>query len=70
MASQPQEIGNLPFHTEESPPFQWIRNLGTCRDGTILVASVNGLFRVKDGDYERLGMEDGLPANEVLWPAR
>jgi len=55
------------FHSQAEPPFHWIRNLGICRDGTILVASVNGLFRVKNGDFKRLGAEDGLPVNEVLW---
>jgi PAS domain S-box-containing protein len=47
--------------------FRWIRSLASCHDGTILVASVNGLYRVKNGDSKRVGVERGLPANDVLW---
>jgi ligand-binding sensor domain-containing protein/signal transduction histidine kinase len=55
------------FQSDEEPQFNWIRNLGICRDDTILVATVNGLFRVKNGEFKRLGMTNGLPVSEVLW---
>jgi ligand-binding sensor domain-containing protein/signal transduction histidine kinase len=55
------------FRSNALPPFNWIRSLATGRDGSVLVASVNGFFRVKDGGYQRVGTENGLPAGDVLW---
>ena len=53
--------------THGAPTFGWIRSLNSTRDGTILVASVNGLFLVKDGGDKQFSVENGLPGNEVLW---
>lgn len=53
--------------THGAPTFGWIRSLHSTRDGTILVASVEGLFLVNDGGYKRFSVENGLPGNEVLW---
>jgi len=55
-----------PFGTNAPPPFLWIRNLATAKDGSLLVATVNGFFRIRDGKSERLGLENGLPGSEVL----
>src|SRR5665213_1467846 len=35
-----------------SPPMWWIINLATGRDGAIWASTVNGIFRVKDGDVQ------------------
>jgi ligand-binding sensor domain-containing protein/signal transduction histidine kinase len=56
-----------PFPLGQAPPFMWIRHLWVCRDGAILVADVNGVFRIKNGRWERWGIENGLPVNEALW---
>jgi ligand-binding sensor domain-containing protein/signal transduction histidine kinase len=55
------------FGTNTTPPFWWINNLGVMRDGTLLVASINGVFRIRDKTWERFGMENGLAGSEVLW---
>jgi ligand-binding sensor domain-containing protein/signal transduction histidine kinase len=55
------------FKSNTQPPFNWIRSLATGRDGSVLVASVNGFFRVKNGEYQRVGQENGLPPGDVLW---
>jgi PAS domain S-box-containing protein len=33
----------------------------------LLVASVNGIFRVKDGTFQQWSMDNGFPDNDVLW---
>ena len=53
--------------TNETPDCYWIRSINAARDGTILVASVNGIYRVKDGSFNRLSQENGLPVDEALW---
>jgi ligand-binding sensor domain-containing protein len=53
------------FSSIDKPQFYWIRSLSCCRDGSILVASVDGLFRIKLGQIERWSTEDGLPDNDV-----
>ena len=56
-----------PFPPGQAPPFSWIRHLWVGHDGAILVADVNGVFRIKNGHWERWGIENGLPVNEALW---
>jgi PAS domain S-box-containing protein len=53
--------------TNATPDFGWIHSLNSTRDGTILVAGGNGVFRVKDGDFERFSTTTGLPVNEAQW---
>ncbi|HYG23172.1 MAG TPA: two-component regulator propeller domain-containing protein [Verrucomicrobiae bacterium] len=55
------------FGNNAKPPFDWINNLGCARDGSILVSTVNGMFRVKDGNYEHVGRAQGLPSDTVTW---
>jgi ligand-binding sensor domain-containing protein/signal transduction histidine kinase len=62
----PGGLTPYPF-TNAAPDFGWIRSLNSTRDGTILVAGVNGVFRVKDGACERFSIANGLPVNEALW---
>ena len=50
-----------------APSFGWIRNLSATRDGTLLLATVAGVFRVKDGTWDQIGVQSGLPAAETLW---
>jgi PAS domain S-box-containing protein len=49
------------------PDLRWVRNLYGCADGSLLVATVNGLFRIKDGVIENWAMGDGLSDFDVLW---
>jgi PAS domain S-box-containing protein len=55
------------FTKAEPPPFYWIFNLATGRDGVIWVASVNGIFRVKDGAWQHWGTAEGLSDPGVYW---
>jgi ligand-binding sensor domain-containing protein/signal transduction histidine kinase len=55
------------FQTGRQPPFQWIRNLCVAKDGAIWVATHNGLFRVKDGDFKQWTTADGLSGNLVQY---
>ncbi|MGP8200586.1 MAG: two-component regulator propeller domain-containing protein, partial [Limisphaerales bacterium] len=48
-----------------SPEFRWVRNLYGCPDGSILVASVNGLFLIKDRILEHWAVDDGLSDYDV-----
>ena len=48
------------FATNQAPPFGWILNLASGRDGVIWVASVNGIFRVKDGGWQQWSTGQGL----------
>jgi ligand-binding sensor domain-containing protein/signal transduction histidine kinase len=55
------------FKDGQAPPFVWIYNMVTGRDGSLWVASVNGLFRVKDGTYQQWSVPEGLSWNKVHW---
>lgn len=50
-----------------APASGWIRNVSATRDGAILLATVSGVFRVKEGSWDRISVDNGLPANDVLW---
>ena len=54
------------FKTNTLPPFYWISNLATGRDGVIWVASGNGIFRVKDGAWRGWSAAEGLADPAVL----
>ena len=49
------------------PLMNWVRNLFGCADGSLLVASVNGIFRIKDGAVEHWSVDEGLSDFDVLW---
>ena len=59
-------ITPYPFGTNAPPQFGWVRNLARARDGSLLVASANGFFRLSQAGIEHLGTAEGLPANDVL----
>lgn len=59
-----------------TPEYYWIRNLVAGPDGALFIASVNGVFRIKDGTVQHWGAETGLadldvfcvtPESEILW---
>jgi ligand-binding sensor domain-containing protein/signal transduction histidine kinase len=55
------------FQDGQAPPFNWIYNLVTGRDGSLWVASVNGIFRVKDGTWQQWSVPEGLSWSKVHW---
>ena len=55
------------FKDGRVPPFVWIYNLVVGRDGSLWVASVNGIFRVKDGTYQQWSMPEVLSWMKVHW---
>jgi PAS domain S-box-containing protein len=64
------------FNQDEKPPFYWIYNLASGKDGVIWVACANGIFRVKDGSYQPWSAEGladtvvmsvGEDQNGVVW---
>ena len=54
------------FDQDEKPPFYWIYNLASGKDGVIWVACDNGIFRIKDGGYQDWPVEE-LPDPHVMW---
>ncbi|HLP78648.1 MAG TPA: triple tyrosine motif-containing protein, partial [Candidatus Paceibacterota bacterium] len=55
----------FPFHGK-APDFFWIRNLATAKDGSLLVACVNGVFRIKGDTVEHWSTNEGLIDADVL----
>jgi ligand-binding sensor domain-containing protein/signal transduction histidine kinase len=55
------------FANGQKPPLYWVLNLITSRDGAIWVACVNGVCRVKDGEYRQWTREDGLIDHFCRW---
>ena len=51
--------------TNNKPVFNWIRNLSSCRDGSVLVSSVAGLFRLTPQGWQHWSSSDGLPDDDV-----
>ena len=58
--------GMTPFPFQKTPEFYWIRNLSAGSDGSLIVASVNGIFRINGEKIEHWTTGDGLPNNDVL----
>ena len=48
-------------------PFYWIYGMAMARDGAILIASANGVFRLSQNVGEHWTVRDGLPDNNVFW---
>jgi ligand-binding sensor domain-containing protein len=60
--------GLTPFEYDgPDPACGWIRSINSTTNGTILVAAVSGVYRIKDGKWDHFSTENGLPANETLW---
>ena len=55
------------FKDGQVPPFAWIGNLVTGRDGSLWVATANGIFRVKDGTWQQWSVPEGLSWVKVHW---
>src|SRR5208283_921253 len=47
------------------PLLKWVVNMITGRDGSIWIASVNGICRVKDGQFKQWTGQDGLSDTRV-----
>jgi signal transduction histidine kinase len=54
------------FTSQDKPRFDWILNLAPGRDGSLWVATVNGIFRVKDGEYRHWAAAEGLADTAVV----
>ena len=48
------------------PPFYWIRNLFACADGSLLVATVDGLYRIHDDRIEHWSTPEGVADQDVI----
>jgi PAS domain S-box-containing protein len=49
------------------PAYYWVMNLCVARDGTLWVASNNGLFRIKNGIARQWSTTEGLSGNHVMF---
>jgi ligand-binding sensor domain-containing protein/signal transduction histidine kinase len=54
-----------PFLNGQKPLFKWVVNMITGRDGSIWIASVNGICRVKDGQFKQWTEQAGLSDTRV-----
>jgi PAS domain S-box-containing protein len=54
-----------PFADGLEPPMYWIVNLMTARDGAVWAASVNGVFRIRDGRFRQWTVDDGTGSDSV-----
>ncbi|MGC3961008.1 MAG: two-component regulator propeller domain-containing protein [Verrucomicrobiota bacterium] len=55
------------FVNDTKPPLYWVYNLTTSRDGAIWVACVNGICRVKDGQFQQWTVAEGLGDYHCRW---
>jgi PAS domain S-box-containing protein len=56
-----------PFmHKGPLPTFYWIRNLSTCADGSLLVATVDGLYRISDDHIEHWSAPEGVADQDII----
>jgi len=53
------------FGDAVAPEFYWVRNLAASRDGSLLVASANGLFRISDKQIDHWSNTNGLADVDV-----
>jgi ligand-binding sensor domain-containing protein/signal transduction histidine kinase len=61
------ELRPYEFKDGQTPPFYWINSMCVARDGAIWIASVNGIFRVKDGSSQQWSTTEGLNSKRVQW---
>jgi ligand-binding sensor domain-containing protein/signal transduction histidine kinase len=54
-----------PFPNGQKPLLKWVVNMITGRDGSIWIAGVNGICRVKDGQFKQWTEQDGLSDTRV-----
>jgi len=54
-----------PFPNGRKPLIKWAVNMMTGRDGSIWVAGVNGICRIKDGQFKQWTEQDGLSDTRV-----
>lgn len=59
--------GVTPFTFKDPlPVFHWIRNLYTCADGSLLVATVDGLYRIREDRIEHWSTAEGVVDQDVI----
>jgi len=56
-----------PFTNNAKPNLYWVINMAPSPDGSILVACMNGICRVKDGAFEQWTQGDGLADYQARW---
>jgi ligand-binding sensor domain-containing protein/signal transduction histidine kinase len=54
-----------PFPNDRKPLLKWVVNMMTGRDGSLWIAGVNGICRVKDGQFKQWTEQDGLSDTRV-----
>ena len=59
-----------PFPDGQKPLLKWVVNMMTGRDGSIWIAGVNGICRVKDGQFKQWTEQDGLSRHPGQLPLR
>ncbi|HLX70400.1 MAG TPA: two-component regulator propeller domain-containing protein [Verrucomicrobiae bacterium] len=56
-----------PFVSREPlPDFHWIRNLFTCADNSLLVATVDGLYRVHEDRIDHWSTAEGVADQDII----
>ena len=60
-------IRPFPFANDQKPQLYWVLNLMTASDGAIWVASMNGICRIKDGEFQQWTAQEGLGDFAVRW---
>jgi PAS domain S-box-containing protein len=59
--------GITPFVFKDPlPNFHWIRNLFTCADGSLLVATVDGLYRIRQDRIEHWSTAEGVADQDII----
>ena len=53
------------YRNQQQPEFYWIKDLHVAKDGTLWVASHNGVFTIKDGAFKQWTTSNGLCGNVV-----
>jgi PAS domain S-box-containing protein len=55
------------YRDGKAPQMNWVRNLFGCADGSLLVATVDGVFQMKDGAFEHWSIGEGLSDFDAFW---
>jgi ligand-binding sensor domain-containing protein/signal transduction histidine kinase len=55
-----------PFTNDQKPTINWVFNMITGHDGSIWIASSDGICRLKDGGFKFWSKDDGLPDSKAI----
>ncbi len=61
------EFSPYAFRDGKVPKLDWVRNLFGCADGSLLAATVDGVFKIKDGIFEHWSVGEGLSDFDVQY---